>query len=372
MTAGVLETSAVFSFVFLLNWQFKVFFFPCFLHPFCSLHILLVLMRPMPTVSQISLRTSVLVTTLSFILIGCTTPAMKAAQAPATNLNPITIATPNTVPKVEVVVPVKIMKPVHIGLALGGGAARGFAHIGVIKVLEANGIVPDLVVGTSAGSVVGAMYAAGYNGVALQKLALEMDEATISDWTLPFFSRSSGVLKGEALKNYVNKMVGHVPIQKLKKSFGAVATDLNTGIAILFRTGNTGEAVRASSSVPGVFQPVKINDRFYVDGGLVSPVPVRFAREMGADIVIAVNISSTPDSQAATSTLEILLQTTTIMGQSLNHFELKNADVVVKPDLPHMKGNDFNGRNQAIAAGERAAFAILPQLKEKIRAFQEK
>lgn len=272
-----------------------------------------------------------------------------------------------------VVVPVpKVLKPVRIGLALGGGAARGFAHIGVIKVLEAQGIFPDVIVGTSAGSVVGAMYAAGNNGYTLQKMALDMDEATISDWSLPFFSKSSGVLKGEALQNYVNRMVGQSSIEKLKKPFGAVATDLNTGMPILFQRGNTGLAVRASSSVPGVFQPVKINDRYYVDGGLVSPVPVRFARDMGADIVIAVNISSAPEGQAASSSLEILMQTFTIMGQSINQFELKNADIVIKPDLPTMKGNDFNGRNLAILAGERAANAVMSEIKEKIRAFQER
>lgn len=274
--------------------------------------------------------------------------------------------------KMDLVVTPKTVRPVKIGLALGGGAARGFAHIGVIKVLEAQGIVPDLVVGTSAGSVVGAMYAAGNNGFALQKMALEMDEATISDWSLPFFSKSSGVLKGEALQSYVNKMVGQSSIEKLKKPFGAVATDLNTGMPILFQRGNTGLAVRASSSVPGVFQPVKINERYYVDGGLVSPVPVRFAREMGADIVIAVNISSAPEGQAATSSLEVLMQTFTIMGQSLNQFELKNADVVIKPDLPTMKGSDFNGRNLAILAGEKATLALIPELKEKIRALQER
>lgn len=272
-----------------------------------------------------------------------------------------------------VVVPApKVLKPVRIGLALGGGAARGFAHIGVIKVLEAQGIFPDVIVGTSAGSVVGAMYAAGNNGYTLQKMALDMDEATISDWSLPFFSKSSGVLKGEALQNYVNRMVGQSSIEKLKKPFGAVATDLNTGMPILFQRGNTGLAVRASSSVPGVFQPVRINDRFYVDGGLVSPVPVRFARDMGADIVIAVNISSAPEGQAASSSLEILMQTFTIMGQSINQFELKNADIVIKPDLPTMKGNDFNGRNLAILAGERAANAVMAEIKEKIRAFQER
>ncbi|WP_230409561.1 patatin-like phospholipase family protein [Undibacterium fentianense] len=305
---------------------------------------------------------------LRHIVMGAVVCALTLACS-----TPVPVATvPKNPIKTEPVVAVKTLRPVKIGLALGGGAARGFAHIGVIKVLEAQGIVPDLVVGTSAGSVVGAMYAAGNSGFVLQKMALDMDEATISDWSLPFFSKSSGVLKGEALQNYVNKMVGQTSIEKLKKPFGAVATDLNTGMPVLFQRGNTGLAVRASSSVPGVFQPVRINDRFYVDGGLVSPVPVRFAREMGADIVIAVNISSAPEAQAATSSLEVLMQTFTIMGQSLNQFELKNADVVIKPDLPTMKGSDFNGRNLAILAGEKAALAIVPELKEKIRIFQEK
>lgn len=270
------------------------------------------------------------------------------------------------------VVVVKSPKPIRIGLALGGGAARGFAHIGVIKALESQGIVADLIVGTSAGSVVGAMYAAGNNGFALQKMALEMDEATISDWSLPLFAKVSGVLKGEALQAYVNRMVMQAPIEKLKKPFGAVATDLNTGLPVLFQRGNTGLAVRASSAVPGVFQPVRINERQYVDGGLVSPVPVRFVREMGADLVIAVNISSQPDAQAAGSSLEVLMQTFTIMGQSLNYFELKNADVVIKPDLPSMRSADFAGRNLAILAGEQATMAVMPDLKRKIRAIQER
>lgn len=293
---------------------------------------------------------------LTVSLVGCVT-----TQAP-----PTVVYVPAPVPEV------KPLRTIKIGLALGGGAARGFAHIGVIKALESQGIVPDIVVGTSAGSVVGAMYAAGNNGFALQKLALEMDETTISDWSLPFFSKSSGVLKGDALQLYVNKMVGQTPIEKLKKPFGAVATDLNTGAPVLFQRGNTGLAVRASSSVPGVFQPVKINDRQYVDGGLVSPVPVRFAREMGADFVIAVNISSQPDSQNAVSSLEILMQTFTIMGQSLNTFELKGADVVIKPELATMKGSDFAGRNLAILAGERATMALIPELKQKIKQMQER
>lgn len=266
------------------------------------------------------------------------------------------------------VVPQKITRPIKIGLALGGGAARGFAHIGVIKVLEAQGIVPDIVVGTSAGSLVGALYAAGNNGYALNKLALEMDEAAISDWSMPLFAKTSGVLKGEGLQNYVNKIVASQPLEKFKIPFGAVATDLNSGLPILFRRGNAGLAVRASSSVPGLFQPVRIGAHLYVDGGLVAPVPVRFAREMGADFVIAVNISTQPDVQAASSSLEVLLQTFAIMGQSINRFELKEADIVIHPDLGTMGGNDFAGRNAAILAGEQAATSMLGVLKQKLAA----
>lgn len=259
-------------------------------------------------------------------------------------------------------------RKIKIGLALGGGAARGFAHIGVIKALEAQGIYPDIVVGTSAGSVVGALYAAGNTGFQLQKMAFDMDEAAISDWALPLFGKSSGVLKGEALQAYVNKAVNNQPMEKLKIPFGAVASDLKTGQPILFQRGNTGMAVRASSSVPGVFQPVAINGHTYVDGGLVAPVPVRFAREMGADFVIAVNISTQADAQATVSSLEVIMQTFSIMGQRINQFELKDADIVIQPALGKMGSSDFNSRNQAILAGEQAAAALMPQIKQKLEA----
>ncbi|WP_151446971.1 patatin-like phospholipase family protein [Lacisediminimonas profundi] len=261
----------------------------------------------------------------------------------------------------------KPARPVKVALVLGGGAARGFAHVGVIKALEAQGIVPDIVVGTSAGSVVGALYAAGNSGFALNKLALEMDEAAISDWAVPWFSRNTGVLKGEAIQNYVNRAVHNLPLEKMKIRFAVTATDLATGAPILFERGNTGAAVRASSAVPGVFQPVRIGERLYVDGGLVSPVPVRFAREMGADFVIAVNISAEPDGQPSGSTVDMLLQTFTIMGQTINHYELRDADVVIRPELGAMRGSDFAGRNLAILAGERAASRVLPELKSKLR-----
>lgn len=277
---------------------------------------------------------------------------------------------PAVAPSAPVVAQPQPVVPVKVALVLGGGAARGFAHIGVIKALESQGIVPDMVVGTSAGSVVGALYAAGNHGFALQKMALDMDEAAISDWSVPFFSTSSGVLKGDALQNYVNQSVGNIPIEKMKIPFAAVATDLNSGEPVLFRRGNTGIAVRASSAVPGVFQPVKIGNRMYVDGGLVAPVPVHFAREMGADFVIAVNISVQPEVQMALSSFDVLLQTFAIMGQSINRFELKGADIVIQPALGSMKGNDFTGRNRAVLAGEQAAMAAMPEIRRKLQAMQ--
>lgn len=294
--------------------------------------------------------------------------AWLLAACGSTPTQPVAPVAPVAAPPVVAPVP---PKKIRIGLALGGGAARGFAHIGVIKALEAQGIVPEIVVGTSAGSVVGALYASGLNGFALQRTALAMDEATISDWALPLFNTSPGVLKGEALQNYVNKAIGNVPIEKLKIRFGAVATDLKTGQPILFGRGNTGVAVRASSAVPSVFQPVRIGNKTYVDGGLVAPVPVRYVREMGADFIIAVNISSATEGAATASSLDVLMQTFSIMGQRLNHFELKDADIVITPALGNMGSSDFGSRNLAILAGEQAAAAVMPQIKAKMKLKQQ-
>ena len=254
-------------------------------------------------------------------------------------------------------------KPVRIGLALGGGAARGFAHIGVIKVLEAQGIIPEIIVGTSAGAVVGALYAVGNTGFELQKLAFKLDESKISDWSMP----DRGVLKGESLQQFVNDAVGQRPIESLKKRFAVVATDLNSGESILFRTGNTGMAVRASATVPGIFRPVSISGHEYVDGGLSSLVPVRSARQMGADVVIAVDISAHPGNQPVRGMLDILLQTFTIMGRNLARFELKEADVVIRPLVDGVGSTDFQARHDAILEGEKAAQAALPQIREAIR-----
>jgi NTE family protein len=245
-------------------------------------------------------------------------------------------------------------KPV-IGLVLGAGAARGFAHIGVIKALESQGIRPDIVVGSSAGSVIAALLASGATGNELNRLALNLDEATIADWGLPFAGRFGGLIKGDALQNMVNREVQNKSIEQMRIPLGIVATDLQSGKGVLFRSGNTGLAVRASCSVPGVFQPAVISGKEYVDGGLVAPVPVSYAKQMGATLVIAVNISSEPVHQDASGTFGVMQQTISIMQRSINQYELKSADIVITPLLKQMSGGDFRSRNAAILAGEVAA-----------------
>lgn len=249
-----------------------------------------------------------------------------------------------------------------LGLALGGGAARGFAHIGVIKMLNAQGIVPDLVVGSSAGSVVGALYVSGLDPYAMQSLAEKLDQSVFADWGLPRL----GFLNGQALEDFINAQLQNRPIEKLSIPFATVATDLQTGDMKIFREGNSGAAVRASSSVPGLFKPTNINGRAYVDGGLVSPVPVEAARLMGANVVIAVDIATRPEVQPVDSITNILWQTISIMGEKISVSELKSADFLIRPHLPYIKSWDFNARNLSILEGERAALTAIPNIKAKL------
>lgn len=289
---------------------------------------------------------------LSAGLAGCQTTPASPASAPVPAGPPPAPPAPPPAPK----------RPPRLGLALGGGAARGFAHIGVIQVLEEAGIKPDLVVGTSAGSLVAALYANGKTSAELANLALTMDEGAITDWAFP----SRGLIRGEALARFVRDQTGNKLIEQMKMPLGIVATDLDSGAGMLFQRGDTGTAVRASSSVPAVFQPVKIGDREYVDGGLVSPVPVRYARQMGAEMVIAVDISSPPDGAATDGTMKLLLQTFAIMGKSINRFELREADVVVRPPLIGVSSADFTSRVRAIRSGRETALALLPDIKAKL------
>ncbi|MCM2340777.1 patatin-like phospholipase family protein [Rhodoferax sp.] len=281
--------------------------------------------------------------------------AVVFAVAGCSSAPPATSPTPNvaTTPK-----------PV-IALALGGGAAKGFAHIGVIKALEAQGIVPDIVIGTSAGSLVGALYASGKSGFELQEMAIPFDKWQFVDWGMP----NRGLMKGDALTRFVNSAVGGRAIEKFPKKFGAVATDLQSGEPIVFRSGDPGIAVLASSSVPLAFQPVSIRGRQYVDGGLTSPVPVRLAYEMGATFVIGVDISDKPASGSINSTMDVALQTLAIMGQMIRRYELPVADVMIRPDIARLGSVDFDNRHLAILEGERAAGKEMPVLKDKLARF---
>lgn len=267
-----------------------------------------------------------------------------------------------TPPPAVVVAPVPAAPPLRIGLALGGGAAKGFAHIGVIKMLEANGIKADVVSGTSAGSVVGALYASGMDPFRMQERAVALDETSIRDVRL----LSGGMIQGKALQDYVNREVKNLPLEQMKRPFAAVATRLETGDRIVFVRGNTGQAVRASSSVPGVFEPVKIGDRNYIDGGVVSPVPVDAARQLGADLVIAVDISSKASGSTPGNMLGIVNQSIAIMGQTLGKQELERADIVIRPRVNNIGPASFEQRNNAILQGERAALAAMPQIRVKI------
>jgi NTE family protein len=282
-------------------------------------------------------------------LTACTTPPKPSAP---------TEPPPATQPPVVQPAP---KRPPKIGLALGGGAARGFAHVGVIQVLEEAGYKIDYVAGTSAGSLVAAIYASGKSGAQLQQVAETMDEAAITDWQLPIMGR--GMLRGDALARYVSEQTGGKLIEQMRLPLGIVATDLGSGQGVLFQRGDAATAVRASSAVPSVFQPVRISGREYVDGGLVSPVPVRYARQMGAELVIAVDISATPEANPAQSSLQILLQTFAIMGKSINNFELPSADLLVRPALNGAGGADFGSKRKTIEAGRAAMLAALPGLK---------
>ena len=283
------------------------------------------------------------------ILTACAS-SPKVAEVPAT---PAPVAMP-------------ALPPLRIGLALGGGAAKGFAHIGVIKMLEANGIKPVIVTGTSAGSVVGALYASGMDAYALQERAVALDEAQIRDVSL----FSGGLIKGQKLEDYVNAQVGGRPIERLPLPFAAVATRLEDGKPTVFRRGNVGQAVRASSAVPGVFEPVTIGRWHYVDGGVVSPVPVDAARELGADFVIAVDIGSkaTTGDASPSSLLGNVNQSIRIMGQRLAAAELKRADVVIQPAVNDIGPADFSQKQRAILEGERALQAALPQIRDRLAA----
>ncbi len=259
-------------------------------------------------------------------------------------------------------------KPAKIALVLGAGSSKGFAHIGVLKILETNKIPIHMIVGTSVGSVVGSLYAFGLDAFSLQKLSFTVQKEDIVDL---LYLPNNGFIKGEKLEEFVNKQVNFTPLEKLKIPFYVVATDLENGHETVFVKGNTGMAVRASCSIPGIFRPVKILDRIYVDGGVVSPVAVEVAKRNGADVVIAVDISSGIERAQPEGTIETILQSINIMYSKLGSIQLAQADVIIKPKVGHIGSADFSKRHEAILEGEKAALEALPQINQILHRLRE-
>lgn len=250
-------------------------------------------------------------------------------------------------------------RPAKIALVLGAGASKGFAHIGVLKVLETNKVPFHMIVGTSAGSFVGSLYAYGYNAFQLQKLSFDLERGDIIDLAIP----DNGFIKGEKLEEFVNKMVNHTSIEKLRIPFYAVATDIQNGREVVFGKGNTGTAVRASCSIPGIFKPVRIETRMYVDGGVASPVAVEAAKRLGADVVIAVDISSSGEVAQPEGIIDTILQSIGIMYSRLASLQLSKADVVIRPKVGSIAPGDFTKRHEAVLEGEQAALEALPRIQ---------
>jgi NTE family protein len=256
-----------------------------------------------------------------------------------------------------------------VGLALGAGAARGFAHIGVLKSLDQAGIRADVIAGTSAGSLVGVFYAAGFTPWQMEDVALKVRDIDVADMST---ASKRGMFAGEALQKLVNSYVKNVPIEKFKIPFGAVATELATGEMVLLRAGDAGQAVRASCSIPGVFVPTTIGSKELVDGGLTSPLPVQAARHLGADFVIAVDVGSKPQNPTHAGLYEVLLQSFEVMGRALTKAEAVQADFVIQPENARFSSTDFAVRKELIQAGYEAAEAALPRLKQALLAGRSK
>ncbi len=266
--------------------------------------------------------------------------------------------------------PIFVTKSDHpiIALALGSGGNRGFAHIGVIKALEENNIPVDIVVGCSAGSVVGALYAGGYHAEELEKLALDLDEGKLGDFEIS----KQGYIRGKRLQDFINNALQNRSLEQLNKPFAALTTELASGKAVAFNHGNTGMAVRASSSIPGVFEPVIINGSKYVDGGLKDPVPVNVALKMGADIVIAVDVAQQPEDNPNTSNvLEILSQSLRIMRQTISDNEIATAQIMIRPQIGVTPDINPDSKHKMIKAGEDAAIAALPAIRERLKKLSE-
>jgi NTE family protein len=247
-----------------------------------------------------------------------------------------------------------------VGVALGGGMARGCAHVGVLREFEKNQIPIDLIAGTSVGALIGGAYAAGLSPDGVEKLALTISWSDLGRATISML----GFYNNARTEDYVRK---HFPVTEFEKTripFGAVATDLQTGRMVVFTDGSLPLAIRASCAMPVFYTPVMVNGRMMVDGGLVGHIPASVARLMGADIVIAVDINSQhlPIPQP-TNLFTIMSQSLSIMGRTAVGYIHADADIIVRPQIEHVRPDDLAKAAEMIAAGEEAARRVVPKIK---------
>jgi NTE family protein len=251
----------------------------------------------------------------------------------------------------------------RLGIAFGGGGVRGFMHLGVMRALDEAGIRADVVTGTSVGAVAAALYASGMSYAEIERLALSISEGELADMVL---SRQ-GLLNGRALASWVREVTGHRRIGELPLPLGVTVTDLDRGISLLVVDGDLGEAVQASATVPGTVVPVFSQDATYVDGGLLSVVPVRFARALGADLVIGIDIYCGTPGRPSRHAVDTLLKTLRLQSCKLGEAEANEADILVRPRFEPDSKISFDERASAIEAGYTATLAQIPALRERLR-----
>ena len=254
--------------------------------------------------------------------------------------------------------------PPKVALVLGGGAARGFAHVGVIRVLEQEKIPIHMIVGTSVGSLIGALYASDPNSLNLEWLAFTIEKEDIFDYSI-VYSKMGPVL-GERLEKFIQTKVKAKTLEQMKIPFYAVATDLNSGGTWVFEKGSVAKAVRASCSIPGIFQPLELGGRMYVDGGVTDNLPVDVARARGADIIIAVNIQKNIQNPQVNSLIDVILQSINIMGRELVTYKCRDYDVLIEPNVGEVGMTDFSQKKRLVDAGVQAAKQALPKIRKLI------
>lgn len=244
----------------------------------------------------------------------------------------------------------------RVGLALGGGGVRGFVHLGVLKAMEEQGIQMDVVTGTSAGSIAAAFYANQIPVSSMVKAATDLSPWTIADVRISRF----GFIKGEALSEWVNEHMRYPHIESTPIPLGITVTNLTERRVEIIDKGDIGNAVQISSSIPGAFIPTEVDESIYVDGGVLSVVPVYAARELGADVVVAVDIYCNPKTD--TVKRSIIVAAARLQSCMLSDAEIQSADVLIRPDYEPENMGSFNEVEVAFEAGYQAAREAMPAI----------